>query len=980
MITKTESSLLALAVAMITLAIYQLWLPINYHQADQNILGELGFLENSAKLKISGDLVWRDARRGDPVTQGSSVFTGEQAQAVVSMNSGNSIQLGANTLIRINEKVILENGFVNTTLGAKPLELSIAGINYKLQGEGARLQLKQSNQATTLSVVEGVVKVESKNESFEINKDQGLEVNADSSKKIIFEISLVSPKMGEVFWTQNLKTINLEWGGLDEALLEISSDLNFKTKIYSGEISGTQFSKDLPAGAYFWRLSQADKSSMTGQFSIIQEKPIILIQPKNESILELAPDQKEFIQMFLWSDTKVAAYELLIDRNGVIESFNLNQTDFSLKLVQSGLIKWKVRPRDTTRLEAMESEWNSFTLQLSEKLKAPVWKIESLELSKGREDSSADVSFESDASEHEWILEKDGKLVASGRQVNREFSFPFQNEAGEFELKVRGFNKFGEASSWSLPLAIKWMPFKDRLPIEGQEIKLDRPDQKVNFQWQGEGEHYFELSQDESFSQIIISRKAQFATDIVFPEIGTYYWRVRKLDGTYSQAKKVMVEPSAPLQAPEAPPELKKEIKLEFQSKKKASIWDLIIAPAFAEEFKGKLTFSLPVNAKADGYKVEIFLDQDLQKLIFTTTTIKNEVEWDGAIAGQFWYRYALIDAWGRESEMSPASVLNIIPGQISAPERARLIRPIRAQVIEASPFITLAWTSAARTQNYILKISQSESFDENLFDLSINSNQYLLETKDLKAGVMYYWKIISRHQYGETSSNTGRFVYDKKLAQSPLAEIFPTEKLPRPLKAYGLAAVSWSPQSITTNINEKEFNADISGLLLNSLNFSFRYYLKEKWAMDVKLLNQSGKVFESQDYLNRQISLGGTYSIQNSMSLYHFSLGVVQNTSTRFTLLTPESVGGNNESAMTGSLGVEWEKRFEKIDSLHTSLNVQAGDVSEMSLNVFYRRFYRSEYFVQAGLNYSMLKVKTSTGSNDSASMGLSVGAGLAF
>jgi hypothetical protein len=162
-------------VALITLALYQLWLPINYHQ-EQNVLGELGFLENSAKLKVSGDLVWRDARRGDPVSQGSSVFTGEQAQAMVSMNSGSSIQLGANTLIRINVRVQLENGLVHTTLGSQPLELSISGVNYRLEGEGARLQLSQSALATTLSVVEGELKVAGVAESFELKKDQGLEV------------------------------------------------------------------------------------------------------------------------------------------------------------------------------------------------------------------------------------------------------------------------------------------------------------------------------------------------------------------------------------------------------------------------------------------------------------------------------------------------------------------------------------------------------------------------------------------------------------------------------------------------------------------------------------------------------------------------------------------------------------------------------------------------------------------------------------
>ena len=976
MLSKTESGLFAIAVALITLALYQLWLPINYHQ-DAVTLGELGFLENSAKLKVAGDLVWRDARRGDPVSQGSSVFTGERAQAVVSMHSGSSIQLGANTLVRISEKVQLEEGLVHTTLGSKPLELKISGVDYRLVGEGVRLQLTQNAKATTLSVVDGDLKVEGAGESFEIKKDQGLEVTDKVTKKITYAIPLLEPQSAQTFWTRDLRSVRFEWGDLARGRLEVSRKLDFKELLHGDEVLSPH-TLSLPAGAYYWRVRAESSISRVGHFTVFQEKPIVLIQPKNDLRVELEAGQSEFIQLLQWSDTKVKSYELLLERDGLLETIELMQTDYSLKLTGPSSLRWKVRPKDVDRPDALESEWHTLTLTQAQAAAAPSWPVEFLELSKSPEDTSADVSFEGEGFEFEWELSKEGKTLSTQRQVTRSLSFPYQSEAGEYLLRVRSFSQYGEASPWSKSLGVKWTPFQVREPIRGQEITLERPDQKVNFSWQGEGEQYFELSQDEAFSQVIITRKAISSTQIVFPQVGTYFWRVRRIDGTFSPPTKVKVEPSPPLSAPEAPPELKQELKLEFKSPKQTSLWDLLIPRAHASDLQGTLSFSLPPHEKAEGYKVEIFSDEALSSLLFTTTTTNPDIQWPGARPGQFWYRYALIDAWGRESAMSPASLLNVVPGQISPPERARLLRPIRAQVIQPEPFITFAWTAGARTQSYQLQLSQTEDFQELLSDLRLNTNQHLLDTKELKPGELYYWRVLARHQYAETPSSTGRFIFGEKAPEpEPVA---PKEKLTRPLHAYSFLSLNWNPQSLTSRINEKEFNAQIDGLLLNALDLQGRYYLNRAWAVGMRVSNQSGKVFSSQDFLAREMELSGTYSLQRESSLYHLSLAATQVTSTRFQLATPEEITAGTQSVLAPSVSVEWEKRFLKTDSLHTSLKLLSGDVSALKAQLSFRRFYRAKYFVESGVSYQNFKVKTKSGSNEGSLMGLTLGAGLTF
>lgn len=981
MISKTESGLLSLAFALIIVALYQLWQPINYHTSSQLVLGELDSLENSAKLKVSGDLVWRDARRGDPVSEGASLFTGEAAQAVLSMNSGNMIHLSSNTLIRITERVELENGLVNTTLGENAMELDISGEKIKVQGSGAQLQLSSIDKQTTLSVVEGNVTVSGREKKIELKKNEGLELVVGSeSKKILFELALLAPATNQVLWTRETKEVRFEWSEGSEVLFELASDIKFNTILVAQPASEGKYTISLKPGQYYWRVTQGKKKSRLSSLTILEERPIVLFQPSLSSDIEMQKES-EHIQLLQWSDTRVAAYELTVEREGLTEKFVIPQTDYQLKFNTSGKIRWKVSPVDESRPLALGSDWQSFTLRSPESLLAPLWSEKEIEIAKARGDESEDVSFTSKGVEHEWQLLQNNQVLKAQRQATMSLSFPYQERAGEYQLIVRSFNKHGKASEWSEPLIVKWKPFQERLPIEGQEIQLDRPDQLVSFEWQGEGEHYFELSTDESFSQIIISRKALTQTEIVFPEVGTYYWRVRNLDGSYSAPKKVKVEPSPPLDAPEAPPEIKKELKLDFKDKKQSSLWDLLIPKAHANELEGNLVINLPSNEKAEGYKVEIYSDSDLKNLLFSTTSKKAEFEWSKAHPGQFWYRYALIDAWGRESEMSPASMLNVIPGQISPPERARLLRPIRSQIVEG-PVVTFAWTLSARTQNYVLKISKNEDFENIFFEQSLNDNQKMLEADQFEKGEKYYWKVLSRHQFGETSSNTGRFIYSKKesLLLPEKESTSKMEKILRPLKAYGLASLSWVPQSLEMKIDEREFNADISGTLMNSLQLDWRYYFKKKWALDLKVNNQSGKVFNTEDYLSRQLTLAALYSMSGESSFYHFSFGAAQNNFSSFTLTTPERLSQKPENSLGASIGVEWEKRFEKTDSLHSAVSLVAGDATDFQFRVFYRRFLRAGFFAQSGLHYQNQSVKTKTGNNESTLLGLSVGAGFSF
>jgi hypothetical protein len=200
-------------------------------------------------------------------------------------------------------------------------------------------------------------------------------------------------------------------------------------------------------------------------------------------------------------------------------------------------------------------------------------------------------------------------------------------------------------------------------------IELKKPNQKVRFEWAKDPKDLslFEVSSTPNFNKIIISKKIRSKnfTHIIFPVVGTFYWRTYKLskDGSRIKQKpiKVIIRPTPAPTKPKSLPGL--ELKMKFKNTKTTfldRLFSFFISSAFASETHFvKVKFPKIENAKK--YHIQIFKDKNFKFLVKEINTKKNNFNWSPPQAGNYHWRISYTDHWGRQSPFSDSSPLNVV-------------------------------------------------------------------------------------------------------------------------------------------------------------------------------------------------------------------------------------------------------------------------------------------------------------------------------
>jgi len=989
-VRRTEIGFVALAALMIAVSIYQLFLRPGFDRASNSSWQAwLSSLENTAKHRRADDLVWRDLYQGDRLSEGASVFTGQAARAQLSFREGHTLNLSANTLLRLQSKdtnqILLEQGVVQTTLGDESIELEMNGKKVQLSGAGAQVQIVNDGDSTALSVMGGNAELQEGDNKIQVAVNEEVSVSADketSKRKLSFK--LLAPMEGAVIWSREASLVNFRWENPtnEKVKLEVARDLKFNDIVQARELAGSEISLRLVAGTFYWRVRADSGASRLATLNLRQEPDLKLLNPENDSIVSLPLNSEKTWRLTLsWSPTEVKSYRVKwrsLSASGEVESVH-HQLPMDFPVNEK--ISWSVEPIDNSRPEARSSIEQSFIIQSVPLPRQVEWtKDGPLDISHGPEVTDADISWRGDALQYEWQILSDDKVEKEGQQSRSELVFPAL-AAGDYSAQVRGVDQYGRKGEWSKRLMINWTPFEKRQPIEGQKIVLKRPDQKITFSWSGEGEQIFELAKDEEFNNVILTQKGDGKTEIVFPQVGTFFWRARFIDAegktNYSAPKKVMVEPTPPLATPEALPSIKKEIEIRFIKPK--STWiDWLIPSAYADSYETSVTLQLPENETAVGYKVEIYSDEELKNQVFSTATSKTEFEWKGAKPGRYWWRYSLVDAWGRETAMSQASELDLVPGEARNPGKPKMLRPIRSVQLAESPEVNFAWTPADRSFDYQLEVAKDDDFEENLALEETTNTQAFIKTDNWPRGEEIYWRVKARHKWGETISNTGRFVLGVKKVLTP-DEV---KALPwRKALAYGWLKVGFEPRSLSIELDDREFNGKIEGTAMNSLSLATRIQGK-RWSLLAQYFKQSGSVFEGEPFARSDLTLAGERHWRMSENRFVWAgLGASRITQSNYRLKTPEAVEMDEEvSSFSPRVHSEIEWRWGEKTSGHLNLAGSFGDWTSMEVQLTLRRFWRLGAFYEIGLTTEQATLKAARGDNKYSSLGLNARMGFSF
>lgn len=966
---RIDRILVALGVLLILISSCQLFFVQQFHDRGEK-LATLTSTFSVVKIKNGLSLDWRDATLGNDLVDNQLIYTDSDSSAEITFVKGDSLVIGENSLIRLSsqkneEKINVSQGLIRAKLtGENPLTIVMNGEEVTVTGKNADIQINLLNAKGEIGVLSGEVKVEAKGISETLSKTSAIAINGDQLVKK--DIHFVVQATSEIFTAQNLISVKFNWEPLEEASLIISTQNDFTNPI---KVSGAGSANlELAPGHYYYKVESSAGSSLIGSFKIIQEFPPIILRPK----------QGEEIKLFEGTDKIYLQWEAQSGLNYMVEWKDesshvekINSGPLAIPAQASGKISWRVRIDETSRPEARWSDWQEITVI---KLTRPITPTDLIpdgieyQTYTTPEEKIEFLWKNSTTSEIE-IKTPDGNML--NENIDKNFFEYTAKMPGTYSWRVRGSDAHLQTSDWSEWKTFTITDLSGSVEKEGiQRIQLNRPDQKVTFNWKSEKDEttIFELSRDKNFETIV--KKSEVTSDnteVIIPEVGTYYWRSRHFSSSgtvnVSEPKRVIIEPAPAPSKPEKLPDV--EVPLEEVPKTTSFFLDFIISSAHADESSGTVHLSLPENENAKAFIVRITQND---AVVFEQEIIGTKLEWKDAHAGTYYWQYAVVDHWDRKSTFSDPAVLVV---KEEASGKPKLLYPIRKEEVEAEN-LKLKWTTSDKNISYQVEISETEDFKK---ILSVKENvKPELNLSELKLDPkLYFWRVHARDKKGLTViSNTGRFTIVPPLEKTVI-EDHPLVKVPVDKSWKDRGFIAWAPSMDTYNFKDNKSgkidgNATL-GILVKGTKFS------HKQIYNAELLRQSGKVFKNQSYLFQRIEVDAV-QVLNLNKKYKWGLGLAlaQSSGNSYGIDAQDKVSSKSVS------GVNYGLVFRNYYSLNDLWEIQSrvqyllGDIKQFDIEADCIRSYKS-YLLLSGIGLSSRDYKLNEGNQNSIRVSLGVG-----
>lgn len=967
-----------MGVVLIIISSYQLFLS----RSGQNIglsLGTLAHTEAVVKIKNTLSLDWRDAYTGSDVSEQQLIYTDHGSRAEIQFLQGHKISISENSLIRIasigqNGGVNVERGIIRAKIqGDKPLVIEVNGSEMTLTGDNADVQISLEGDKGEIGVLSGNVSVEKEGQVETLDTSSALLVDEGTLKKHQISYSLVEPLPSQAVYTVNqTEPLTFKWTPATDASVQLSQNASFKkAKIFRGPGSVTA---ELNPGSYFWKVEDDQGSSLTGTFSVVRELPLVVLRPVSGEKIKIPLEKNIQPQLFLqWKGVKGQEYVVeWTDKE--THSQKVTGTSSMIPLRESGQLSWRVKLASPERTLAQWSELQNLEIELIEPPALPTNLLpEELELqSYAKEEFDVELSWSSASKVELEILspknEKQLKVVTGPSYVAK------VKDPGQYRWRLRSIDEFSRVGEWTEFKTFSLEDLSHEVSTEGfQRIQLKKPDQSVTFNWKAASgtNTVFELSESKEFSTVIVKKEVSGEeVKVVIPKTGNFYWRSRQYhsDGTFnvSEPKKVIIEPAPAPVKPEKLPDL--EVPLEWQeTSHQSKWWHFFISEAYADDFKGVAKIQLPVNEDAKKYVVKIFSDAEGTELILERTVEVPVLEWENAKAGHYYWQYAFVDFWGRQSPFSDLSSLSVTGTEPVLPEKPKLLSPIKAKEVEEKD-LKIKWSSSEINKNYRVEVAATETFEKPLIQKTTSDSEIVIKNPKLKAGI-YYWRIFATNESKkEIVSNTGRFTIPPPIEKTVIVDR-PDAWVKKYAKRFSFA---WSPSSDTYEFEGTDQKGSIDGNALSGIEMRGLYF-GERFIFTGDILRQSGEVFEGEKYLFQRLQLNGTWKKKVGNHLWGPGLSVGSVSGYSYDIANEQVTSSTVSGLIYGphvqgfyALSPQWE--------LQGKLSYMLGAIPHMEFMGEANRQMKNFYLV-LGLGYSMREYTKGDGSQSSMRLNLGLG-----
>lgn len=978
---KIDNILLSLGVVLIIISSYQLFL--------SRLLGgkasglSLGILENTqavVKIKSSFALDWRDAYRGGDVNEEQLIYTDDNSSAEIKFTQGHKISISENSLIRIasiGKGLNVERGFLRARIhGDQPLIIEMNGEELKLTGDNADVQISLQNEIGEIGVLNGEISVEKGGQIEQIDKSSSLKVDEGSLKKRPVSVRLIRPATSQIIYTLNeTHPINFAWEPALRAEMLLANNPSFKrSRVFRADGS---LQTDLAPGTYYWKVEEADGSSLTGSFTIIQEKPPVILRPLSGEKIVRARGPDSSPEIFLQWKGLVGENYTVEYKEVDVKSQMIKGSGLVVPLNMSGMFQWRIKVSEDTRPLAQWSDWQNLEVDIVDLPEVPLnLSPEEIELqSYSQEAQELELSWNSDKPvELEILAPKNERIL----KTPAESRFILKvKEPGQYRWRVRAQDTFNRFSPWSEYKTFTLEDLSHEVTQGFSRIQLKKPDQEVTFNWKShkDSNTVFELSEEKDFSQVILKKEVKGEeVKVVIPKTGYFYWRSREYlpNGTFtvSEPKKVIIEPAPAPTKPDKLPDL--EVPIEWQETTgQFKWWNVFISEAYADDFKGVARIKLPINEDAKKYVVRIYADAEGTDLLLEQTLDSAILLWENAKAGNYFWQYALIDFWGRQSPFSDLSTLVVTGMEPILPEKPKLHYPIRASEVENKD-LRIKWSGSEKNKQYRLEVSPEKDFSRIVLAKDTTQNTLKINEPELKPG-LYYWRVTASNESKKhVLSNIGRFIIKE---EPPLERIVIVDQkssswIKQFPKRFSLA---WAPSSDSYDFKGADKKGEIAGNTLNSLEGRSLYF-GDSYILMGDILRQSGKVFEGEKYLFQRIQLHGTWKRKVNNHLWGPGISVGHASGYSYAISAGDEVSSKAVSGFIYGPHLQGFYALNQLWELQGKVSYMLGAIPHMEFSGEANRHLKHFYLI-LGLGFSSRDYSDSEGSQSSMKFSLGLG-----
>lgn len=896
---RLDSFLLAVMFLLASVSAYYLFLPISFESNLQSPpVGTMVSGQNVVKLRSAASPFWQDAEDNSQLTDRDMVYTHANASASIALLSGEHITLGERTLFQLDKdefgktELELKRGTLKATLSNQGIDLKMGNWQGALSGKGQEIILTKDVDSQVITPVGGKIDLKLKDQKIlSISSDQQVILSEKKSPQIIqkLKVNNVSPALNQHFLFSSASTIRFDYqleGNPSASTVQLSMGPRFKTLV---SVNGKQAIIVRP-GTYYWRVGNKGEWSNPMPFKvdflnvpeILSPFPKQVVGQLDPSDLELSTATHQIPVHFSWKPLAFGSLKLeLTAPDGAREEYAVKGNSFSKVLSQVGDYHWRLTAFEgdlvqstTERLFTIKERSAPSAPQLLKPVDGSAFSLFSKKGMGVHLNWSYDIS---PATYHVDLFDQNDKLISTTESKDSHLFLPLTS-FGHFSWKVRTKDPWGrELVSEKRHFDMRYLHLKSNFPQQGVEVQLERPDQRVKFAWaveQVDAAYQFELAEDKEFKQVMVSRQVVGGqVELAFPKLGTYYWRTKVIlsDGSFSFSEPIQMQiaPTPPPEAPELNPDSTFEIDVKgafhsLPNKWRYLAWMVkaIFPSAHSKDLQTEAVISWKPHKGAAFYVLEIYTDEDGEKLLLKEKVRVPQFTFSNPGAGTYYWRLAIIDHWGRQGPFSQLTPMQLVLSSRLGPlEETELLLPREMQRVYRKQLFS--WKTDSRVNQMIFQIARDDQFkkimvhtptDKNTQIISFDQKRY---SSSLIPGERLFWRVIGQDQLNRPVTSRARtFIY------------WPPPKIVQPAPSELAPKQASEPTSPTTSLSLKagirylDYQKQLDSNTLQFDGYSPLYFAANvehsfsRFDLSLGLEAMKGKVFE-QSYQEYSFDVG---------------------------------------------------------------------------------------------------------------------------